>query len=50
MSSSSGCLLSTQDLKAHNVQVVVRCCDPSYNTDSLTEQGIRVVVSAGWSN
>lgn len=32
-----------KDLKLHGVQVVVRCCEPSYNTESLLEAGIRVV-------
>ena len=34
-----------QDLKTHDVKVVVRCCDPSYGIEPLTEAGIRVVVS-----
>ena len=33
-----------QELKKNNVKVVARCCDPTYSTDSLTEEGIRVVV------
>ena len=33
-----------QELKRHNAKVVVRCCDPSYSTESLTEEGIQVVV------
>lgn len=32
-----------KELKKHNAKVVVRCCDPSYSTESLTEEGIRVV-------
>lgn len=32
-----------KDLKSHNVKVVVRCCEPSYSEDTLTESGIRVV-------
>jgi protein tyrosine phosphatase type 4A len=36
---------SLQELKKHDAKVVVRCCDPSYSTESLTEVGIRVVVS-----
>lgn len=27
------------------MKVVVRCCEPSYSEDTLTESGIRVVVS-----
>ncbi len=38
-------LLTMQDLKGHDVKVVVRCCDPSYDIGPLTEAGIRVVVS-----
>lgn len=34
-----------QELKKHNAKVVVRCCDPSYSTESLTDEGIDVVVS-----
>lgn len=32
-----------KDLKSHDVRVVVRCCDPSYSIETLTEAGIRVV-------
>ncbi len=35
---------SLQGLKKHDAKVVVRCCDPSYSTESLTKEGIRVVV------
>ena len=37
-----------QELKKHDVKVVVRCCDPSYGIEPLTDAGIRVVVSGGW--
>jgi len=32
-----------KEMKKHSVKVVVRCCDPTYDTASLKEEGIRVV-------
>ena len=30
-------------MKKHGVKVVVRCCDPTYSTESLKQEGITVV-------
>ena len=39
------CDVVHQELKKHNAKTVVRCCDPSYDVDPLTKEGISVVVS-----
>ena len=33
-----------QDLKKYGSTVLVRCCEPSYKTEALTDEGIKVVV------
>ena len=39
--------LPLQEMKKHDVSVVVRCCDPTYSTEALVQEGIKVMVSAG---
>lgn len=43
--SGNDILTYLQDLISHNVKVLVRCCEPSYGIEPLTEAGIKVVVS-----
>ena len=38
-------IMYLQDLTGYNVKVLVRCCEPSYGIEPLTEAGIKVVVS-----
>ena len=37
--------VSLQELKKYNAKTVARCCEPTYSTESLAQEGIKVVVS-----
>jgi len=39
---SSSMKKCSQDMKAHNVKLLVRCCDNTYNESELTSKGITV--------
>ena len=34
-----------KDLQKHNVKMLVRCCDNTYNDEDFTSRGIQVCVS-----